>query len=381
MNKKTILLALAFYKFLIMNIGLFILAKHTSLGDNLAYIQQDFITAVTRDHHVISATTAATQVLVLLVKKLLFDSAYFTNLFFNLLSFIGIAVAISKITFKKDLVSYLFLLVLFLPNFSLWSSIAGKEALIVFFSGFLIRAMVDYFEYASSLSSGPIDRKNIARRAIAQIGLLLCTFIVLWYKPAFAIFIVPLLIFISFRRINVNYRLIFYILILLVFVAICYWMREAIEHFTRNIYEAFPDTAHSNRETIWTYRFAYFYTLPYTMWVSLWGPLWGELNNATKLLTFIESSVLFLCYFGFFILFIINSCQNNVKLASSLVLILSIILCVITLTAMGYINPGSAIRYRTNNYMFLLVFFYYLSRINSGYARQAEVVNHRQLSA
>lgn len=370
MNKKYLLITLMFYKFAMMNLALFILSKYTSLGDNEAYTSMRFITAVAQNHQVISFTTSLTQILIYFLNKLFFQSSYLVNLFFNMLSFIGITLIIDKISLKKDLPSYLFVALLFLPNFNLWSSIAGKEALLVFFSGFIIKFIVIYFESSQAPFASP--KNNIRKSFLSRIGFMFILGLILLYKPAFAIFLIPLLVFIYFHKFSLDYPLVFYFLALGFFIFACYLIRSQIDNFTLNINDAFPASAHSNRENIWTYHYAFFYTLPYTMWVSLWGPLWGELNSSIKALSFGESAILFLGYLSFFVIYLKNSLKNGFNLSNALVLIFSILLCVLTLTAMGYINPGTAIRYRANNYMFLLVFFYYLSRTNGALCQQTE---------
>lgn len=383
MNKKFILISLMLYKFVLMNIALFVLAKSMLMGDNLGYTNMGFFFDPSQPQRIISYSTYLTQYAVWLLKFVFFNSSYLTNLFFNLLSFFGIALALSKIKLEKNLTSYLFILVLFLPSFNLWSSFTGKEAIMVFLSGLVIRLICPFFENGTA-PAFKIPISEPPKQKVVFIGVALLFALVIFYKPLFMVFIFPLLVLVLLQA-NTSWalprRTLFFWLTIIALVIACFFLRDKIDSFTLKITEAFsgPSTK-SNRASIWTYHYAYFYTLPYSMFLSLWGTLYSEINSAPKLLSFVESVILFACYFGFFLIFMINSIRYGLRWIPTSILIALILLCISSLTFMGVINPGSTIRYRTNNYLYLLVFFYYLSKAHIDYAGSKEVITSRQFS-
>lgn len=373
MNKKIILITLLIYKFILMNIALFILAKFTLVGDNKGFVDLGFLPLIHSHPEKLSLSTIVTQYFVYFVRVVLLNSGYLTNLFFNLLSFVGIYLAIAKVKLERNLAGYLFLAVLFLPNFSLWSSVASKETLVILFSGLVIWAIADYFE------SGKCSVLSIKNRTFQTILLQLLFFLsvglLFFYKPAFSLFLIPLFGFIFFSentKLKNNRKIFVYLLLLLFFVLLAYRMRDGIDYFTQHIHEAFPDTARSNRSNIWTYQYSFFYKLPYAMFLSVWGPLPSELNTLFKTFTFAESVVLVGCYFSFLFLFVRHYSWKIQGFVIPFILICSIVLCLITMTPMGTYNPGTAIRYRTNNYLYLLIFFYYLSYPKLCYERKQQ---------
>lgn len=383
MNKKILIIALLIYKLILMNVALFMVVHYTSLGDNSRFVDLGFLSVIGRNPPVISITTVVTQIIIYWIKTLLFGSGYLTNLFFNLLAFCGIVLVLAKIKLEKNLSSYLFVIILFLPNFNLWSSLAGKEALVVFISGVVLRALADFFERQDSAFLN-VATLRWDRALWGRLLILLAVALVLFYKPLFAAFILPLglvLLLHANTRLSARGRAYCYGLSLVLFVIACYYLRGEIDHYSRMIHEAFPASARSNRPDLWTYPNAFFYTLPYTMWVAWWGPLPSELTSLVKLVTFVESVVLFAGYFGFVAIFVVDSVRYGWRLPIAIVLVGSIVLCVLTMPLMGTINPGSAVRYRTNNYLYLLMFFYYLARVPTLYASQKEAIDHRQLSA
>jgi len=121
-----------------MLVAVFILSNYIPLGDTKAYIE-GVHSNVGRENWLLSSTMMM-DFFASSFNKLL--GSTLANLPFVLLSIYGLYYAISRITLtKKQLI--LLLALLSLPSFGVWTSIASKEAVSVFYLGIILGFIID----------------------------------------------------------------------------------------------------------------------------------------------------------------------------------------------------------------------------------------------
>ena len=125
-------------KIFYMFFALFVYSKFTSLGDTNTWLSRytDFAS-------VFDILTVSSQMTYFLgyVSSFIFGKV-FGNIPFVVLSFYGLYYSISRMELSnKQLLWLLFLLSL--PSFGVWSSIAGKEAIGVFYMGIILGYIID----------------------------------------------------------------------------------------------------------------------------------------------------------------------------------------------------------------------------------------------
>jgi len=232
--------------------------------------------------------------------------------------------------------TYLYLL-LITPSFTIWSSVAGKEAILVGVTGIIAAYLVDLFNH----------------RARITLLLLASVIVLAVIKPHY----LPAIIFIYFVGKFIRYfrqRELLTLCAGLISVLILYLASDYIDKISFQIAPHFyPENDNSTREIFWVEPYDIFWKAPYGMFQSLYGPTLAEAfgGNPLQFLTFFESAVMLiiLLYFGYRRLPKLPALNAiSVWFAMFWILFLNY--------PFGIMNPGSAIRYRTG-YWLLIVFF------------------------
>ncbi|MFY4806205.1 hypothetical protein ACOTVJ_07405 [Aliarcobacter butzleri] len=272
------------------------------------------------------------------------------NLPFMILALYGIFYSVSKLELtKKQLIILLFLLSL--PSFGVWSSVAGKEAIGVFFMGIILGYIIDILE------------NNRFKPKFIE---LIAFYLMFLFKVQYSIAIFSLIIYIYLsRKFGLKGYGKFFLMLFHIILAIIgfYIFKDIINELSFVMPKHFSLDASSTREnTIWINDYDIFFNAPYGMFIAFWGPTLDEiLTKPLQSIVFIESLIIF-SFFLYFLFVLMKNSLKTFKINIFLLSLVSIILFWLLFVhyPFGVLNPGSALRYRENFYGFLVVFLFYL---------------------
>lgn len=272
------------------------------------------------------------------------------NLPFMILAFYGIFYSVSRLKLTSPQLLFLLFLLSF-PSFGIWSSIAGKESMAVFFMGIILGYIIDLINR---------DRYKIKLIEILAIYLLYI------FKPQYSLAIFSLLFYIvvsnkfNLKSFGKSFLLILHIL--LGFIG--FWIfKDVINELSFIMPEMFSTTAGSTREnTFWVNDYDVFFNAPYGMLVAFFGPTLNEvIAKPIQSPFFIESLIIVLLgvyVFLYGLIYTIITKKINIYLFS--LFFISLFWLLFVHYPFGVMNPGSALRYRENFYAFLVVFIYFI---------------------
>ncbi len=277
---------------------------------------------------------------------------YLGNLPFMTLSFLGVYYPLSKITLSKRQL-YFVLIMLSFPSFGVWTSIASKEAVGVFYLGVILAGYIDLYE------RDPIKNKAL---------FLLAVYLMLVFKAQYSIGVLALFLFTWLGRrfsLNSGLKLFTFVVAVAIGLLALYLARDIIDSLSKMMPAHFRKDAGSTRENaIWVEQYDFFKNAAYGMYIAFVGPTVHEaLSKPTHMLAWIESMVI-LGAFGMltlkYILTVAIRSKFNVMFICGFSLAAFWILLVHY--PFGALNPGSAIRYRESFYAFLVILFFFMYR-------------------
>jgi len=279
-----------------------------------------------------------------------FLGPYLGSFPFLILSFVGIYYPLSKMKLSKKHL-YLLLIMLSVPSFGVWTSIASKEAVGVFYMGVILAGYIDV-----------CDRRPINNKLFFVVAV----YLLVVFKPQYAIGVFALFAFTWCGRkfrFNGEVKFISFILAIALGAFALYLARDIIDGLSKTMPSHFSTEAGSTREnTIWVDQYDFFKNAAYGMYIAFVGPTLAEaMNKLTHLAVWMESMfvVLFFVYFSLkYFLFSLRTARVNV------VFVGAFSLCAFWLLLVHYpfgaLNPGSAVRYRESFYAFLVCLFFFL---------------------
>ncbi len=243
----------------------------------------------------------------------------------------------------------LLILMCFAPSFAIWSSLAGKEALIVFSMGLICAQIIRFFKGETVRFSVPL-----------LLALWFMAVIKFYYLPFVALSIV----YIFFRqRIKLSWKMDLFLLlcILICILGAFYILRHNLDNYTINkLPGIFTVTAKSTRPPMFLEPMDWLKKMPYWLPVSLIGPTLSQCRlSPLHLGTFLESCFLLVLFV--YMLKDVPRCisrQFNVYYQWLVFGCNCIIFILFAQYIQGVMNSGAAIRYRTNIYIPLLCFAY-----------------------
>ncbi len=262
------------------------------------------------------------------------------NLGFQTIGFIGLVVLLKEIPARQRI---LFLLILMLPSFTLWSSIASKEAIVV---GVLCVLLA----FAFRLYQG--KKNNIFVLVIATILLFL-------FKPHFMIPFVFLYGSLACGK-YVKQKATMAFFAFGVSLGFLYFFRIEVDVFSRATdWGLTAMGGRSVRPLFLANEWDTFYKAPLGMFLAFLGPTFDEASRGVlHLLSFIESIVLLVA-----LIIALLWRLPSLPVFSFVLVTGTTFWALFTNFPLGVSNPGTAIRYRTDWILFLLVgFFLLLSR-------------------
>jgi hypothetical protein len=331
-------------KLLYMFLALFVYSRFTQLGDTVRYISGPTFSS---GNWLLSSTHMMDT---LAYSASLFLGKVLANFPFMVLSFIGIYYAVKRIDLtNKQLLTLLALLSL--PSFSIWTSIASKEAMAVFYLGIILGFIVDL------IKSNP--KKNFL---LVSFAFYLCAL----FKPQYLIGISAILSYIFFSKKLSLKGVGKAILLVLFFVfsfSALYFFRSEINELSYMMPIHFNLDSGSTREnTIWVNYLDVFWNAPYGMYIAFVGPTMAEaFSKTTWLLVWLESMFILVVFFIALLKLLMITYKTGRLNIYYVGLFLTVTLWILFVHyPFGSLNAGSAIRYRSGFFGFLVILFYFL---------------------
>lgn len=314
--------------------------EYTPLIDSYLYIQGHFNDADQIRTWVVSRLASSLNII---------GGAYFTHLIFGLISMSGIFYFYA--TGGRSLI---LLPALFLPSSLIWTSIAGKEALYV---GALGTILV--------LWTHSIQRKL---KFAEFLVIFMLGFFCFTLRPHYSLAIAWLFGSLYWVKNRERYGLTFPLIILTCLFCIAFFYQSEFRELISMAYTGIDPQARASRFEVFQIiphsdigfeKFKSF--LPIGTILGIIGPMPSEVLDRLEFFPFFLEGVLIL--FAPAIIYLIATRSLKIqckefKLIFVICLIPSILICMIMHSPFGILNPGSAIRWRTN-----FEYFFYLAPI------------------
>jgi hypothetical protein len=327
-----------------MFLALFVYARYTTLGDTVRYLNG-------RTYGYDMWFLSSTHMMDFLAHSLvILVGPVYANLPFVFLSIFGVFYAVKRLELNNRELIFL-LTLLSLPSFGIWTSIASKEAMAVFFMGIILGFAIDV-----------IKKNRNKNYVLVVVAFYLCAI----FKPQYLIGILALIIFVYVSRKlslkgmgNLALLGLFFILSF----TILYVFRHQINELSFIMPSHFRLEAGSTRDnTIWLNDFDVFWNAPYGMFIGFFGPTFNEaLLKPTHLLVFFESLFIVLIFFyGLLKLTLISINTGRLNVYYLGIFLTATLWILFVHYPFGALNPGSAIRYREGFYAFLVILFYFV---------------------
>ena len=237
------------------------------------------------------------------------------------------------------------------PSFGIWTSIASKESVAVFYLGIILGFIFDL------IKGNP--KKNFL---LVSFSFYLCAL----FKSHYLIGISAILIYIIVAKslsLKGEGKAILLVLFFIVSFSALYFYRNEINELSYIMPIHFRLDGGSTRENlIWVNDFDVFWNAPYGMYIAFVGPTLAEaFSKPIHMVVWLES-LFILSFFSFFMLkFMMVSYKSGRLNIYFIGLFLTVTLWVLFVHyPFGALNPGSAIRYRSGFYGFLVILAYFL---------------------
>ena len=330
-------------KIMYMFFALFFYTKFTSLGDTARYLSGKTVGSATWYMN-------STQMMDLLAYSFsIVLGPVLANLPFVFLSLFGIIYAVRRLELSNNELVPL-LIILSLPSFGVWTSIASKESITVFYLGIVLGFIIDLSKH-----------KKIKNYTLIFFSFYLC-FI---FKPQYLIAIIEIIIFLYIcRRIKLSGlgKLILLLIFFIFSFLVLYVGRDIINELSFVMPLHFSSGGNSTRiNTIWIDDYDVFWNAPYGMFIGFFGPTFYEaLSKTSHLLAFFESCLILIVFFyGILRLLLISIITQKFNIYFFSVFIIATMWILFVHYPFGALNPGSAIRYREGFFAFVVILFYF----------------------
>jgi hypothetical protein len=330
-NEKALVNSILFTKISYVFFAVFVFSKITSLGDSNRYLASSLYIKIN--------STALMDFSGFFAGQLPIPFSHFPAM---LLSFFGIKYLIETLskfnlcnTYKDRF--FLFLL-LSMPSVGVWSSIHSKESVGVFFM-----SIITAFIIKVNL------QKILLPNKLELMAIILCGL----FKPQYLISIINIYLFLVIsRKFNIKSigQLSLVLLAITIQIYILYRFQPIIDLLSFQMFNHFDsDTALSTRDNLFFENGDFYKHAPYGMFIGFFGPTFQEaLTSPSKLLAFIESSILVLIIFTYISSSMRRMFSLKFNVSVFTLLLLTFFWILFVHYPFGVFNPGAAIRYRTN---------------------------------
>ena len=303
-------------------------SRFTTLGDSFKYQKQErgLEDAFGR------GSTSLTEVIGGIFSTMANGNVVLINLAFMTIGYIGIFVFMIALPPRYRIMAAILVM---LPSFNLWTSIASKECVILFFAGFTGALFLQIF----------LGHQRTHWSYLAALpGLFLYKWV---YFPAVALMLGGVVV----ARFAKQPAL--FVLFGVAGSAVAlYLFRDVLSDYSFQVPVHFlSGTGLSTREAFWVEKYDVFTKAPYGMWLAFFGPTLAEAQSGhlLHLFSFIESTVILTV-----LMFIFLSNLPNRPIFSFLALLLVVFWLMFPNYPLGVMNPGSAVRYRAGYYLLLV---------------------------
>jgi len=254
---------------------------------------------------------------------LFFGNPILINIGFQTIAFVGIVALLREV--RPGIRIWLAAL-LMLPSFSIWSSIASKESIIVLALGIIGALIVRMYE------------NRTAWRLRETFAFVIVALFKTHYLPALLFIIVGTW---CARRVHQKTTLI--IVGGIFSLAPLYLFRDLLEDLSFLLIPHFALSAGSTRPPFWVETYDLFFKAPQGMFQAFFGPTFSETSHGILLLgSFIESSAILALLF---VVVVVRLPRLPVYVVAMVGM--TIFWIMFANYPLGIQNPGSAIRYRT----------------------------------
>jgi hypothetical protein len=321
-------------------LGELVVARLTSLGDATRYQRGNFtILELTRAFSVSDIfdigrvySTSITETIGGVFHLISYGNPILIDIGFQTIAFIGILKFL--IAVEGEARRYLALLLL-TPSFNIWSSVAAKEALIVFFIGILCAYLVRFYQNCSRIGVLEI---------LSAVGVF---FFKVHYVPA----LLAIYLFILAGK-KVKQKAILVSVGTIFSLVLLYWFKDKVDSMSFSVIPHFLSYG-SSREAFWTEQYDVFYKAPYGMFQGFFGPTLEEsLAGPLQLAAFAESAFIV----GILILILLRN-AHKLPIFSLVAGLSSLGWLLFASYPLGIMNAGSAVRYRTGHLLLVFLIF------------------------
>jgi hypothetical protein len=326
------------YRCVLSVLGQTVVARITLLGDASQY-QSGLVSGELSSRGLDAAidsnrqvATELTELVGAIFHSMFGGSPIMINIGFQTIAFVGIVVLLRQLDPRKR--GWVFGLMM-LPSFALWSSVAGKEAIVVFAMGIIGAAIVRLYDH----------------RRVITVGLVAALSIIYLFRDHF----LPAILFIlvgTYLSFYARQRAFLALMGGVFSAALLYLLRDRVDTMAFAILPHFSiRDGVLTRDPYWIEKYDVFTKAPYGMFQSFFGPTIGEaLIGPLQLLSFAESAVLVLVL----VVLVLRGLRSLP--VYSLIMAASTTFWILFATyPLGIMNSGTAIRYRTGYLMLIFV--------------------------
>lgn len=337
MNNKLVDILFIMYRLFFMLVSVYVISRMTTLGDYDRYAEAVLGTSIMNLIQYRS-DTALTDTIVSLLRTLFLGRMLFVNIFLNLISSFAMIRLIRKINYK-----FIFLVLFLSPSFNIWSSFASKEIIIVTAMAIMFTEIISYLK----------DEK------VHYIIGFFCAFIIMFYKLQLILPVIQLILSIwLLHQYSRESGIVIIPLILVVNILGIFIMRDYVDDLVRSIIVHFSASSRSTRDSAFLMQnYGFFIKLPYGMFITFFGPTVSEMSTSILHAFTAVESTLIIGTLGYLIL-IRNKKFIKPDYIHVMVLLNLLLLLMFFQTPWGILNPGSAIRYRADYYIYILIIIY-----------------------
>lgn len=273
---------------------------------------------------------------------------FLINIGFQAIAFVGICRLLMAV--EPRIRKRLALLVL-LPTFNLWSSVASKEALVTFLFCLILVRFVE------------IER---TQRAVLRLSTILLVVLLGLFKPHYAA-AVCFLFGVTFVCLHVRQSATVALACGVISLVPLWLASERIDDLARTVAGHFRvGETTLTREMYFTDRYDVFYKAPYGMFQSFFGPTLSEsMIGPLQLASFVESAILIAV-----LAFLVVRRLAALRVREVVIGGFTLFWMLFPSYPFGIMNPGSAVRYRAG-YLVFVLFVIVFVMLGNLYARDA----------
>lgn len=315
--------------------GELVIVRLTSLGDARRF-QGHFkkFPGFSGDFHWLLDSTQILEAFGMVMSSFMPRQYLAMSLIYQTIAFVGLVIFLNSIAPRIRIFAAILLLS---PSFNVWSSVASKEAFLVFSVSIICSHIVNAY-----------NNKFEFRFLYPIAGYILFVFKIHYLIPLLFIYI-GIIISKFVKQIEL-----FVLIMGVLSLSVLYFFRDAIDQLSFQILPHFlTDAGRSTRLAYWQEPYDVFVKAPMGMFLSFVGPTFEEaLSNPLQIVSVMESGLILLLLF---LLFLVH--HGRMPAFAFLLVFFGVFWLLFVNYPFGVMNPGSAIRYRAGYYVIVVMAF------------------------